>query len=231
MCGAPVSAEATRCDHCQARLATVACPACFGMLFRGTRFCPHCGVEAKRTEITSTGDQVRQCPRCRVDLTVIAVGDATLQECPKCDGLWASKAAFEKICADKERQGAVLGRPAIAGTGPLQSVHDIRYVPCPDCKNLMHRVNFANCSGVIVDVCRNHGTWFDRHELGQIVAFIQAGGMELARERQKAELALEEQRLRRLRTPTVPGTIDDRIQLRSSAVFAARDLLDNFFQL
>jgi Zn-finger nucleic acid-binding protein len=42
----------------------------------------------------------------------------------------------------------------------------------------MNRVNFAGCSGVIVDVCRGHGTWFDRDELQRVTAFIQAGGME-----------------------------------------------------
>ena len=42
----------------------------------------------------------------------------------------------------------------------------------------MNRVNFARCSGVIVDVCRGHGTWFDRDELSGIVQFIRGGGLE-----------------------------------------------------
>lgn len=58
----------------------------------------------------------------------------------------------------------------------------------------MNRVNFANCSHVVVDVCTQHGTWFDRDELRRIVEFIRAGGLEAARERQIAEL--EEQRRR-----------------------------------
>jgi hypothetical protein len=52
----------------------------------------------------------------------------------------------------------------------------------------MNRVNFANCSQVIVDVCRGHGTWFDKDELRRIVGFIRGGGLEAARAREMAEL-------------------------------------------
>jgi len=59
----------------------------------------------------------------------------------------------------------------------------------------MNRVNFANCSHVVVDVCKQHGTWFDRDELRRIVEFIRAGGLESARAREMAEL---EERRRQL---------------------------------
>jgi Zn-finger nucleic acid-binding protein len=52
----------------------------------------------------------------------------------------------------------------------------------------MNRVNFARCSGVVVDVCKGHGTWFDRDELSQIVEFIRGGGLEAARNKEKAQL-------------------------------------------
>jgi Zn-finger nucleic acid-binding protein len=52
----------------------------------------------------------------------------------------------------------------------------------------MNRINFARCSGVIVDVCKGHGTWFDRDELSRIVAFIRGGGLAAARDREKAEI-------------------------------------------
>ena len=65
----------------------------------------------------------------------------------------------------------------------------------------MNRVNFARCSGVVVDVCKAHGTWFDRDELRRIVEFIRAGGLEQARafeldqlERERRALTAERQR-------------------------------------
>lgn len=60
----------------------------------------------------------------------------------------------------------------------------------------MNRVNFAQCSMVIVDVCAKHGTWFDRDELHRIVEFIQYGGLQTARRR---ELQEAEEKLRRLK--------------------------------
>jgi Zn-finger nucleic acid-binding protein len=60
----------------------------------------------------------------------------------------------------------------------------VQYAPCPVCKNLMNRVNFAHSSGVIVDVCTRHGTWFDQDELREVLEFISGGGLEAARARE-----------------------------------------------
>lgn len=60
----------------------------------------------------------------------------------------------------------------------------------------MNRINFARCSGVIVDICKGHGTWFDRDELSRIVEFIRGGGLEASRTREKAEIQEERRRLR-----------------------------------
>lgn len=194
MCGAPAAPEATRCDHCNAQLATVACPKCFGMLFLGAKFCPHCGAPAERKEVEAKAG--RACPRCRVDMKAVVIGQTELRECPKCEGIWSDAEALQKICADREQQAAVLGvansLSASAGVG----LAAVRYVPCPVCRQLMNRVNFAHCSNVIVDVCKQHGTWFDKDELRRIVEFIRAGGLEQSRaceieelERRKRELA------------------------------------------
>ena len=51
----------------------------------------------------------------------------------------------------------------------------------------MNRVNFGKVSGVIVDVCKAHGTWFDPGELTRVVAFAAAGGLERTRAREKLE--------------------------------------------
>jgi hypothetical protein len=51
----------------------------------------------------------------------------------------------------------------------------------------MNRRNFGGTSGVIVDVCAQDGVWFDTLELPRVLAFTEAGGLELARQRQRAE--------------------------------------------
>jgi Zn-finger nucleic acid-binding protein len=206
MCGAPASTEATRCEHCGARLATVACPSCFGMMFIGQKFCPHCGARADRKE---TEAAKLMCPRCGVRMNEVTLGQTSLFECAKCEGIWADKVSLEEICADRERQAAVLGMPTQLNTDLVGQVESkIRYVPCPVCNKLMNRVNFAKCSHVVVDVCSQHGTWFDKDELRRIVEFIRAGGLDLAREREIA--ALEQQR-RALQAAKTAGGWDERI--------------------
>ena len=40
----------------------------------------------------------------------------------------------------------------------------------------MLRRNYRKSSGVIVDVCNEHGTWLDADELEQIAGFLLSGG-------------------------------------------------------
>lgn len=52
----------------------------------------------------------------------------------------------------------------------------------------MNRVNYAGGSGIIVDRCRDHVVWFDRGELTAIVDFLESGGWERIRERERERL-------------------------------------------
>jgi len=186
MCGASATSESTRCEHCGARLATIACPSCFGMMFMGQKFCPHCGARADRVDADEAAKY--KCPRCRLGLKEVQLGQMQLFECETCEGLWADKVSLEQICADRERQAAVLGMPGDINRDESVQLEQVRYVPCPVCQKLMNRVNFARCSHVIVDVCREHGTWFDKDELRRIVEFIRSGGMDLARQKELDEI-------------------------------------------
>jgi Zn-finger nucleic acid-binding protein len=191
-CGAAAAPAAGRCPYCHARLATVSCPSCFGLLFEGAAYCPHCGAKRERQ---SEGEAPGACPGCRGPLARVEVGSTALVECERCDGIWLDAEAFERLCADRETQAAVLHRIATAARTPAGP---IRYRPCPRCGKLMNRVNFAKASGVIVDVCRGHGTFLDAGELHQIVTFIHGGGLDRAREQEREALAEEERRLRSL---------------------------------
>lgn len=160
------------------------------MLFIGSKFCPHCGSVAARWE--SEGE-ARLCPACKIPLLRGQIAATALDECSKCFGIWLDRTTFEQICRDSEAQAAVLGSPCAANSGG--SLQPVRYVPCPHCRELMQRVNFAKCSGVVVDVCREHGTWFDMNELHRIVQFIRSGGLDKARDVERVKLAEERRRL------------------------------------
>ena len=47
-----------------------------------------------------------------------------------------------------------------------------------------------------MDVCKGHGTWFDKEELTRIVEFIRDGGLEASRLKEKAQLEEERRQLR-----------------------------------
>ncbi len=232
-CGAPATPDSTACPYCGTLLALVACPSCFAKLFRGTRFCAQCGAEAVREEAKPR--PARPCPECQRPFSPVKVGSVTLDECTRCGGLWVDSASFRRVCEETEEQTVVLkaisSRPEAAPpTGGPQ-----RYWPCPECRRLMNRQNFARVSGIIVDVCRGHGVWFNQGELRRIVEFIRAGGMERARAREKSELRDERARLHRAQLDAqrlaarLPGAHGDRGSGDTGVVeilSAVRGLLD-----
>jgi Zn-finger nucleic acid-binding protein len=160
-------------------------------------------------------------------MEAVLIGGSQVRECPQCEGIWTDMETLRQICADQEKQAAVLGLPTqLPGNDGVEIEKQIRYLPCPVCSDMMNRINFANFSGVIVDVCRLHGTWFDRDELRRIVEFIRAGGLDKAREREIQNLEED----RRLAALGHPLTKDDAPPLfeqdsRHSAVSAVARLV------
>lgn len=175
------------------------------MIFRGAKFCSHCGKEVHRIE--AKAEQVCACPRCRVNTKEVTLGKSTMRECPVCEGLWVDTVALNQICMDRERQATILGNAADILPTTQLAPERVRYIPCPTCKQLMHRVNFAKCSNVIVDVCKPHGTWFDKDELHRIVKFISAGGMDVVRAKEMEQL---EQKRRELEAVKQAAAMQDR---------------------
>jgi Zn-finger nucleic acid-binding protein len=164
-----------------------------GLMFLGNKFCGHCGRKAKAVEVL-TDEKAGECPRCKRPLESIVIDTASVRECSKCGGFWTSAETFESLCADKEAQSAVLN--FINSQTFAASVAPVNYVPCPDCKQLMNRSNFARISGVIIDLCKQHGVWFDADELPKIIEFIDKGGLVRARAKEKITLEEERSRLR-----------------------------------
>jgi Zn-finger nucleic acid-binding protein len=122
-----------------------------------------------------------------------AVGPWAMQECPGCDGTWMDRTDFERLCAERAADAPAL--PPATPRGPARGARrrePIRYRRCPACGRFMNRVNFARHSGIVVDVCREHGLFFDRGELHAVVTFIREGGLDRARAREQDRL--EQQR-------------------------------------
>jgi Zn-finger nucleic acid-binding protein len=193
-CGAAVKQDSLQCAYCQALLQTVACPKCMAMMFAGSEYCPKCGA---RTEAaTPQGPTAHDCPRCQVQgrkLEHVRLGDALVEECRQCGGMWVDAGRFERLCSDTEAQSQGSGTPD-GGAGPIPHIAPeakIRYIHCPVCDQIMNRVNFGLASGVVIDVCKGHGIWLDKNELQEIIAFIHAGGMKQTHEMESQRLQSE----------------------------------------
>jgi len=107
------------------------------------------------------------------------VGGLDIQECEKCHGLWAPEDRFEalidqatKLVREKAAAGEAAA-PRVDGGNPAAT--KVEYRRCPECSALMARRNFRKRSGVVIDLCHQHGTWLDAHELEQIAGFVLSG--------------------------------------------------------
>lgn len=185
-CGASAPFDAPQCPYCQAQLATVACPACFALAPLAATHCPACG--AALTARGATTPDGASCPACTKPLTAAQVGDLEVRDCHACGGLWLDRAVFEQLGSSRERQGAVLGALPAPSAPAAVALEAVQYRPCPACRQRMNRVNYARRSGVVLDVCKEHGLWFDKDELRRVLAFIAGGGLDRARELELEEL-------------------------------------------
>jgi Zn-finger nucleic acid-binding protein len=66
----------------------------------------------------------------------------------------------------------------------------------------MNRQNYGKRSNVVIDVCKDHGAWFDAHELGRILDWVRSGGLEQMRRDEKERL--RDERRRAAREPQPP---------------------------
>jgi Zn-finger nucleic acid-binding protein len=123
---------------------------------------------------------MKTCPRCDGAMAEVVVGGVDLDECSACRGLFVGQAAIQHVIADPSYGDALLAELPRAKTSPINSR---MYVKCPVCREVMNRKQFATGAGVVIDVCRRHGTFFDVGELPAIVEFVMAGGLAKAQQK------------------------------------------------
>lgn len=123
-----------------------------------------------------------------------AITDFAIEECGGCEGVFLDGTALAAIVAEPARGEALLAalprRPhsVLPKDGKL-------YVKCPTCGTIMNRKQFATAAGIVIDVCRDHGTFFDAGELCAIIDYVRGGGLE--RSAKKDALRAREDRLRK----------------------------------
>jgi Zn-finger nucleic acid-binding protein len=223
VCGAPVAAGAPSCGYCTAPLASVHCAACFALNPADALHCAGCGQKLGLEPIDSAIDLA--CPSCQAPFRAYGAGSGSGQlcECGRCGGQFVEHTLLNDLLERRELYRTVT-RALPPRENPASS--PVRYLKCPACAALMNRNNFGGTSGIVVDVCAKHGVWFDAGELPRILEFVQAGGLERARERKKQELKQTDRELKAARAFVVADATSDEAYRWNTLASDALELLD-----
>jgi Zn-finger nucleic acid-binding protein len=113
----------------------------------------------------------RYCPVCDVALFAAEKDGYRIDACGACGGSWMSHANAKKMIDSAAKTPIELAK-ITESIVPRASTENVRR--CPDCRQALERDVVAE---VVVDVCDEHGTWFDPRELEQVaVALIRDYG-------------------------------------------------------
>lgn len=118
----------------------------------------------------------RPCPECGQSLAFADAMPGLFSECP-CGGVFVAPECFAEVFESPRTQppqhelrALKKERHAHYRSGP------VRYRRCAICLELMQRRNFCDVSGLIVDVCFAHGTWFPSGTFSPARRFVEHGG-------------------------------------------------------
>jgi Zn-finger nucleic acid-binding protein len=186
-CGAPVPEADRSCAHCGSLLATRRCADCFTLNPHDALKCTRCGADLPG-ETLSASAAGKPCPDCRVPLVARMTGVLGYAECARCGGLFLSNEVFEMVVEGADAR--VTARVVEGETPPEVEKIPARfhYRRCPACAGLMTRRNYGAGSGVILDVCGKDGVFLDRGELTAVVEFLEKGGWERVKKRERENL-------------------------------------------
>lgn len=187
-CGQPQAALV--CAACGHDRAPTSCAACFHRNEAGNEACAGCGEPLGLEPVFEAGPLA--CPACGGALREAAGDEGLVRQCAPCGGLFVEHGALAALVTRAQREG-----PASAASSVRKptagAAEPVRYLGCPCCARPMNRKNFGRLSGVVVDVCREHGTFFHLGELPRVLAFVRGGGLERAA-RRAADEARDKQR-------------------------------------
>ena len=149
---------------------TVTCKSCERQFSSKMRNCPHCGYEHRREPVHATPI----CPVCDCDMVNHAYHGDDVDMCPQCNSIWLDGREFKKLISERN-----VFRDESIPDEYIKPLHKApgEYHKCPLCSDYMVQRNFKKISGVIIDICRDHGVWLEAGELEGIRCFVANGGL------------------------------------------------------
>lgn len=106
------------------------------------------------------------CPACGGGLSQQQNVPWVVLTCNTCGGVWTDKDATERVATNVDRELMDIASGAAKKcSGEHQAVSPTDKRSCPICGQALIPIRHAR---VAIEICREHGTWFDRDELGRM---------------------------------------------------------------
>lgn len=107
------------------------------------------------------------CPECNDEMLILELDGVEIDCCDECRGIWLDEGELELIIeADKDSD-----LPVIKALTAPDAVKAKGRRKCPVCNKKMLLVDIPLNPVVEIDRCpNNHGLWFDKGELEQIIS-------------------------------------------------------------
>lgn len=195
-CGGPLDPERRACAHCGAVCQTRRCAGCLALNIAGDRNCRACG-RLLPAEISDAAGAPVLCPGCGAAMKRRKAGASSFDECDRCGGMWLSPETLAALNSQAETRAELRPFDEAQSGASEAAAPRIAYRKCPACLKFMNRDALAAGSGVVLDLCRHHGCFFDHGELTRLLAFIEGGGLEKSRRREAEQLKSEVVELKR----------------------------------
>jgi len=118
------------------------------------------------------------CPCCQTHLIQLKIATVTLEYCEQCDGMLITEENFTKLLAYKVNPLSQFNPYYLRfiQDHPRDNRKKSQFHPCPICQESMKVINYKKNSGVLLDICEEHGIWLDGGELQQIIEWYAVGG-------------------------------------------------------
>jgi Zn-finger nucleic acid-binding protein len=105
-----------------------------------------------------------RCPHCKKRMVQVRVVEVELWGCGGCGGIWIENASARNVLANPEAIFAELAERA--GHNARNRGSRDQRPSCAGCPAVLDRIRMH---GIDLDVCADHGTWFDAFELKTLV--------------------------------------------------------------
>ncbi|NQT83486.1 zf-TFIIB domain-containing protein [bacterium] len=105
------------------------------------------------------------CPVCREPMVVLELDEVEIDHCFSCGGIWLDSGELELLLEDSAEKDRFLSSFQVDKSTKEKSRR------CPICLKRMEKVLCGADKNTCIDRCRrDHGIWFDKGELEEILA-------------------------------------------------------------